>query len=301
MDQQLLVFVTVVEKENFSRAAEELHMTQPAVSQSIKLLEREIDTKLLERNNKMVRMTKAGEVVYHHAKEILALYSRMKILVDDMMMTAAGPLAIGASYTFGEYVLPHLIADLRKWYPFITPTISIANTSVISKKVASRQLDIGVIEGEVHSNKLHAEPLANDYMVVVISEKHPLSREKQVQFADLANETWIVREEGSGTREMTEHMFNDHNFKPQSVMEFGSTQVIKEAVEAGLGISFLSRWALRKELALGTLQILMMDDFPFIRQFSVITQASPFQTKAAEVFRDLLREKVPGLTDSENR
>lgn len=299
MDQQLLVFVTVAEKKNFSRAAEKLHMTQPAVSQYIKLLEREIDTTLLERNNKMVRLTKAGEVVYHHAKEILALYSRMKILVADMMQTAAGPLAIGASYTFGEYVLPHLIADLRHSYPLITPTVTIANTSRISEKVVARQLDIGVVEGEVHSNKLEVQPLADDYMVVVVSKNHPLADEKQVDFAELADETWIVREEGSGTREMTERMFEEHDFKPQSVMQFGSTQVIKEAVEAGLGISFLSRWALRKELELGTLRILKIKEFPFTRQFSVITQASPFQTKAAEVFMNLLRERVPELHDSE--
>ncbi|HEX7064789.1 MAG TPA: LysR family transcriptional regulator [Bacillales bacterium] len=292
MDQQLDVFVTVAEKKNFSRAAEKLHMTQPAVSQYIKQLEREMNAKLLERTNKMVRLTKAGEAVYHHAREILSLYKRMQTLVDDMMQTASGPLAIGASYTFGEYILPHLIARLRGKYPLIRPTIFIGNTRLVAEKVGGRQLDIGIVEGDVHHSRIYTEPLANDYMVIVVHTGHRLAGRESVSFSDMADETWIVREEGSGTREMTERMFKDHDFRPGSVMEFGSTQVIKESVEAGLGISFLSKWAIRKELALGTLKTLPIECFPFVRQFSLITQDTPFQTKASEVFWDLLHEKI---------
>ncbi|HET7577875.1 MAG TPA: LysR family transcriptional regulator [Bacillales bacterium] len=295
MDQQLEVFITVAEKQNFSRAAEELHMTQPAVSQYIKLLEREMDTRLLERNNKMVRMTKAGEVVYHHAKEILSLYSRMQMLIDDMKHIASGKLSIGASYTFGEYVLPHVIASLRERYPLITPSITISNTREISDRVARRELDAGIVEGDVHYKKLNTESFANDAMVVVVSEKHRLADRFCVRFADLAKETWIIREEGSGTREMTERMFTEHDYTPDSIMEFGSTQVIKEAVEAGLGVSFLSSWAIHKELKLGTLKVLEIEGFPFIRHFSLIMQATPFQTKAMELFLDLLRETGPEL------
>ncbi|HEU5141515.1 MAG TPA: LysR family transcriptional regulator [Bacillales bacterium] len=298
MDQQLDVFVTVAEKKNFSRAAEVLHMTQPAVSQYIKQLEREMDTKLLERTNKMVRLTKAGEVVYHHAKEILSLSKRMRTLVDDMMHTASGPLAIGASYTFGEYVLPHLIARLRDKYPLIQPTIFIGNTRLVAEKVGGRQLDIGIVEGEVHQPKVYTEPLANDYMEVVVHTGHRLAGRERIAFSDLKDETWIVREEGSGTREMTERMFEDHEFQPKSMMKFGSTQVIKESVEAGLGISFLSKWAIRKELALGTLKTLPIEEFPFMRQFSLITQDTPFQTKASEVFWDLLHEKISEMANN---
>src|SRR5699024_12664168 len=110
MDQHLQVFITVAEKRNFSRAAEALHMTQPAVSQYIRLLEENFGVRLLERTNKYVRLNKAGEIVYHHAKEITGLYTRMHHLMDDLTHKARGPLAIGASYTFGEYVLPHIIA-----------------------------------------------------------------------------------------------------------------------------------------------------------------------------------------------
>lgn len=135
MDRQLHVFVTVAEMENFSRAAEELHMTQPAVSQYIQSFERTMGTNLLERSNKFVRLNKAGEIVYHHAKEILGLYTKMHYLIDDLTNKTSGPLSIGASYTFGEYVLPHVIAKMHKKYPLIIPTITIGNTKEVANLV----------------------------------------------------------------------------------------------------------------------------------------------------------------------
>ena len=113
MDQSLLVFVTVAEKQSFTRAADALHMTQPAVSQYIQTLEKNLGVKLLDRNNKYVQLNKAGEIVFHHANEIIGLYTQMQTLLDDTMNKASGNLAIGASYTFGEYVLPHIVAYLQ--------------------------------------------------------------------------------------------------------------------------------------------------------------------------------------------
>ncbi|MGC5325754.1 LysR family transcriptional regulator [Brevibacillus sp. SYSU BS000544] len=289
MDQQLLVFVTVVEKKNFSRAAEELLMTQPAVSQYVQALERSFGTRLLERNNKFVRLTKAGEIVYHHAKEIISSYNRMKYLVDDMLHVASGTIAIGASYTYGEYILPHVIASLQKRYPLIQPSIKIGNTREIAESVLNHEIDVGVIEGKYHHDNLYIEPIADDEMVVVASSEHPLATKDTVTVADLAEERWIVREMGSGTRDTTDRMFAVNNLQPANLMEFGSTQLIKESVEAGLGISLLSEDAIRKEVTLGTLQILPATIEPVIRQFTMITLASHFQTKAVEMFVDLLR------------
>lgn len=290
MDQQLVVFVTVVEKQNFSRAAEDLHMTQPAVSHYIQLLERAMGARLLERSNKFVRLTKAGELVYHHAKEILTLYSRMKYLVDDMTHAAIGKISIGASYTYGEYVLPSIIARLRGRYPLIEPTIHIGNSTEIAELIVNHQIDIGVVEGDILSQKLVMEPIADDSMVVIVSSKHPLAGLKEVKVSDIAGETWIVRERGSGTREATEGMFAALQLSPKHVMEFGSTQIIKESVEAGLGVTLLSNWVIQKELKLGTLQVLPLKGTPITRKFSLLTQATNFQTKAMELFVELLRE-----------
>ncbi|MFD1178314.1 LysR family transcriptional regulator [Paenibacillus puldeungensis] len=289
MDPVMRVFVAVAEKENFTRAAEFLHMTQPAVSQYIQSLERAVGTKLLERSNKYVRLNKAGEIVYHHAKEILGLYDRMQYLVDDLRHSASGDISIGASYTYGEYVLPHIISEVMKQYPGVKPTITIGNTQEIEERVAGKQLDIGVVEGGMKHDKLRMEPIASDRMSIIVGVGHRLAKDEKTNLADLHGETWIVREPGSGTREATDKMFAIHGITPDKTMEFGSTQIIKESVEAGLGISLLSHWAIRKELSLGTLKVLSIDGFPFTRTFSLITSSTPFYTKTMEVFMEMLR------------
>lgn len=286
VDQYLQVFVTVVDKGNFSRAAEELHMTQPAVSQYIQTLERAVGARLLERTNKYVRLNKAGNAVYHHAKEILGLYTKMQRIVDDLTNKASGILTIGSSYTFGEYVLPHIMAKLQSSYPDIEPTITIANTKEIAESVANHQLDVGIVEGHFKEKNIRVEKLAEDSMFVVAASKHPL-----INREDLEKETWIVREPGSGIREAQDAFFQKLNFTPKKLMEFGSTQLIKESVEAGLGISLLSNWTIQKELLLQSLKIIEIKGVPIKREFSVITR-TPFQTKALEVFLQLLRENT---------
>lgn len=290
MDQQLQVFVTVVEMGNFSRAAEKLLMTQPAVSQYIQSFERTLGIKLLERSNKFVRLNQAGEIVYHHAKEILGLYTKMHYLIDDLTNKASGPLSIGSSYTFGEYVLPHVIAKMHVKYPLITPTIKIGNTKEIAKLVLEHQLDVGIIEGEFKDKNLTIEPFAEDSMYLVASPKHRLVQKKgKFKISELEDEMWIVRENGSGTREVTEKMFSLCEIIPPKKMEFGSTQLIKESVEAGIGISLLSYWAVRKECSMGSLNVIKVDQLPIRRKFSVVLR-SPFQTKSLSVFLELLRE-----------
>lgn len=293
MEQSLRVFVTVVEKKSFTKAAGALHMTQPAVSQHIQLLERHVGTKLLDRSSKYVQPNKAGEIVFHHANEILGLYTQMQALVDDTINKASGKLAIGASYTFGEYVLPHIVAYLKTQYPLIKPKITIANTTRISEWVAGRQLAIGIVDGEIYHNNLPLEAFADDLMYVVAATGY---RGSPRRMDDLRDETWIVREETSGTREVTEKLFAELNFYPQSIMEFGSTQIIKESVQAGLGVALLSHLTIQKEVSLGTLRILDILGTPFRRKFSIITPPTRFRTKAVAVFRDVLREHR-GLPD----
>lgn len=289
MDQQLQVFVTVVERENFSRAAEELHMTQPAVSHYIQTLERQFGTRLLERSNKFVQLNKAGEIVYHHAKEILNLYKKMHYLVDDLTAKATGYLPIGASYTFGEYVLPHIIAAMHDRYPLIRPAITIGNTKEIAELVKSHQVEVGIIEGELADESILVEPFAVDEMVIFASRQHHLAHTKPTR-KQLSEETRIIREKGSGTRTAVDHLFRKLNLAPKNVLEFGSTQLIKESVEAGVGISMLSSWAIRKELQIGTLHVLSVEGLPFKREFSLVTAKTPFQTKALELFLQFVRE-----------
>ncbi|MBU5467892.1 LysR family transcriptional regulator [Virgibacillus sp. MSJ-26] len=290
MDQQLQVFVTVAEKQNFSRTAEELHMTQPAVSQYIRTFEDNLGVRLLERTNKYVRLNQAGDIVYHHAKEIIGLYTKMERLVDDLTNKASGPLTIGASYTFGEYVIPRIIAKMKENYPEIKPSITIGNTAKIADLIMHHQLDVGIVEGHFKNEKqLKIEEFAEDYMVIVASPGHPLAKEtKEITVKDLERQTWILRELGSGTREAAEKVFQRYDITPADILNFSSTQSIKVAIEEGLGISLISKWALQKELKNGDLAVIDVKELPLTRRFSIVT-SSPFQTKALQVFIELLR------------
>lgn len=265
-------------------------MTQPAVSQYIRSFEESIGVRLLERTNKYVRLNQAGEIVYHHAKEIVGLHTKMQNLVDDLTTKASGPLAIGASYTFGEYVLPHILSKLVTDYPAIEPQVTIGNTADIAQLVISHQLDVGLIEGHfTAAAPLQNENFAEDEMYVVTSPAHPVAvRKGRQSITELADDIWLLREEGSGTREAAELFFEQSGFYPTRIMQFSSTQPIKESVEAGLGVSLLSHWAIQKELRHGDLTTLPIKGTPFKRNFSIVTN-SPFQTKALQVFIELLK------------
>ncbi|PBB06181.1 LysR family transcriptional regulator [Salimicrobium humidisoli] len=283
MDSQLEVFVTVAELENFSRAAERLHMTQPAVSQYIKVLEKSMDARLFDRSNKYVRLTQAGKIVYHHAKEIIGLYTSMHALIDDLTNKASGTISIGASYTYGEYVLPEVLKRLKEEALEITPSVTIGNTKEICKLISDYRLDIGIVEGEVNDENITVEPFETDELYVVSSPESLTSREGNFSPEELEGKTWIVREEGSGTRRISEKFFSSAGIRPVSRLEFGSTQLIKEAVEAGLGITLLSRWTFKKEVKAGDLAIVKVEGLPVQREFSLISR-SLFRSKALEIF-----------------
>lgn len=296
MDQHLKVFVTVVEKRNFSRAGEELHMTQPAVTQYIKIFEREIGTRLLERSNKYVRLTQAGEIVYHYANEILGVYKKMQRLVDDAINHTNGPITIASSYTFGEYVLPKIMADVITEYPDLHPSVVIGNSKEVANLVLNHQAEVGLIEGEYENQALTIESFDQDEMYIVTSSNHPLQQKQVVSMREISESCWLVRERGSGTRSAIEKMLLENNIQPTKKLELGSTQLIKESICTGLGISMISKWAIREELANGKMKILQVKGFPYKRNFSIVTQ-SPYQTKAVATFIEKVKNSKWKLTN----
>ncbi len=295
MDQRLAAFVAVVEQKGFSRAGGALHMTQPAVSQQVHALERELGARLLERTNRYLHLTPAGEIVYEHARQILELEERMHRYVSDLTQAASGALTIGASYTIGEYLLPRALAAFRRRYPLVMPAVTIANTQRIAELVVARRLELGLVEGDVTLPQALARPLLEDQLTIVALPGHRLAGRSDIPPSELARETWIVREEGSGTRAVSDTFLTDHALASAVRLEFGSTQMIKEAVAAGMGISLLSRWVTRREVAQGALVELAAQGTPCVRLFSVLTLRSRFQTRALEVFLRLLDELAPDL------
>jgi LysR family transcriptional regulator, transcriptional activator of the cysJI operon len=298
MDQALEVFRTVAETRNFTRAGERLHMTQPAVSQHIRTLEARLGVRLLERDNKSVSLTRAGEIVLHHAREIGNLYSRMEDRVSELMHHTGGPLAVGASYTVGEYVLPQALARLNAEYPDIHPTIAIGNSSDIAEQVRKRELDIGIVEGEEIGNGLEVELLSQDTMYIAAGAGHPLAQKNipVLSPSELAAQTWVVREPGSGTRAATDVMFAALGIHPARLMEMGSTQSIKETVEAGLGITLQSRLSLRKELQLGTLKLLAANLLPVTRSFHILVRKGDLRTRTMDTLIRMLHTVAAELS-----
>lgn len=295
MDAQLNVFQTVAELKHFSRAAEKLHMTQPAVSQQIRALEDSLGVRLMERNNKGVSLTNAGELVLHYAKEINGQYRKMKEMIDELLHFTGGPLAIGASYTFGEYALPATIARLHLEFPGIRPSIAIGNTADVADRLRARELDLAIVEGSEYGTGVEAERLANDRMYIAAGAGHPLAGGEPVGPERLSEEIWMVREEGSGTRAATDRMFASLGIRPARLMELGSTQLIKETVEAGLGVTLQSRLALRKELGLGSLKLLLVEGIPVKRDFYVLLRKGELRTRTMEVFLQTLQEETERL------
>lgn len=285
MDQLLRVFTTVAEQKSFTRAAEHLHMTQPAVSHYIRLLEQKMDVKLLERTNKYVRLTKVGEMIYHQAIDILGRYTRMERSVDDIKFTARGPLLIGSSYTYGEYYLPYKLATILQSYPLLEPTITIKNSHKIIDLLRNHHIDIGIIEGSApdEEESIKVIPFAHDHLSIVVPYEHSLAYYENLSPSLLREETWLLREEGSGTREVQEKGFHQLGFSPKKSIILGSTQAIKGGIEAGLGISLLSEGAVRNELEVKKAITLDVTGFPLERTFSLITLQMAFYTKAIEI------------------
>lgn len=290
MDSRLELFLSIAENKSFSRTAEKYYMSQPAVSQHIHSLEERMGTKLLDRNNKFVKLNKAGEIVYHYGKEIAALYNKMDYLVDDLTNNASGPIKIGSSYTFGEYLLPNLIAEMLRLYPHVQPDVTIGNTEEIARLVNNSQLDIGIIEGCTSRNFLVQKEFLEDSMVIVGSPDLVLKQGDSVIAEELSEYTWLMREPGSGTREANEKLFEQFKIVPSSFLTFSSTQSIKAASEAGLGLSLLSRWAIQKELKYGDLITIDTPRTPLTRTFSYLKN-SQYQSKVLENFTELLEQK----------
>ncbi|MCL6478799.1 MAG: LysR family transcriptional regulator [Peptococcaceae bacterium] len=284
LDHQLYIFKTVADKKSFSRAGDLLNMTQPAISQHIHALEEYYGVKLFERSSKKVELTQAGSILYNYAGEILGLHQVARKAVSDLVDTVTGKLTIGASLTIGEYVLPRLLATFARKYPDVEYSVLVGNTELIHERTREGTIDIGLVEGVVEDSQLNIKTFLPDELVLVAPVLHPLAAKSSVSREDLKEYVFVIREEGSGTRLAVEEFFQKAGFMPEKIITLGSTQAIKEAVEAGLGITILSKWCLRKELLLGSLKLLRVKGVEIPRWFFLIQLKDKFQSRACDEF-----------------
>jgi len=268
-----------------TKAAEALHMTQPAVTFQVRQLEEYFNTRLFDRTHNKVNLTPAGERVSEFAERIFDLYSEMENSVRDLTGEISGALTIGASTTIAEYMLPALLGEFKNRYPEINLRLKVSNSEGIVSMVEHNVIDLGVVESPVSNKNLIVEVCHDDQLVVVAAPDHELvKRGRKVKAAEIASYPFVSREEGSGTRDVIMQYLIDENVNPGEMnicLELGSPEAIKGAVEAGMGITIISRSIIDKELKLNTLCELQLDP-PLSRPFSFVRQRQKFRVTVME-------------------
>jgi DNA-binding transcriptional LysR family regulator len=290
-DRRLQVFHTVARLLSFTKAAESLHMTQPAVTFQVRQLEEYFNTRLFDRTHNRISLTEAGKRVYEYADQIFDLYAKMDNAVRDMTGEISGVLIIGASTTIAEYMLPSLLGDFKGKYPDVNVHLKVSNSDGIVSMVENNDIDLGVVEAPVLNKNLVVENCRNDRLVAIVPPHHPLAGSKLIKLKQLLDHPYIAREEGSGTREVIHEYLVDAGLKSGDIhvaMELGSPEAIKGAVEAGMGVSIVSEVTIHKELQLGTLVALELDP-PLERPYSFVHQKQKFRQRAMDELLDFAR------------
>lgn len=302
-DRRLQVFHTVARLLSFTKAAETLHMTQPAVTFQIRQLEEYFNTRLFDRTHNRISLTAAGERVFGYADKILSLYGEMNTRVRELTGDVSGILIIGASTTIAEYVLPSVLAEFQARHKDVNIRLSVSNSLGIVHQVENNSVDVGIVESPVANKNLAVEVCWHDKLVFICPRNHPFASKKVVRVAELSELPFIAREEGSGTREVISDYLQQNNMQWHDLslsMEFGSPESVKSAVEAGLGVSIVSQATVAKELKLGTLVALPLE--PVLeRPFSFVHQRQKFRLRAVEEFMQFVREHCQKQTDTKRQ
>ncbi|GAB4538542.1 MAG: selenium metabolism-associated LysR family transcriptional regulator [Thermodesulfovibrionia bacterium] len=292
-DHKLKIFCIVAETKSFSKASEIIRLTQPAVSLQIQALEEMYGTKLFNRSGCVITLTKAGEMLYKYAKEINALYAAAEKEIGEYTGVTKGVISVGASSTIGNYILPYVVAEFRRKYPKVGVHLYVGNTKNVVEYLNAGNVDIGLVEGDVKKQKLVVDKLIPDEMVLIMSPYHQWAKNSAVSIMSIAKEPLIFREEGSGTRQMIEKYFLKHGISPQQIriaLIMGSTESIKGAVEEGLGVSIVSRWAVKKEVRYGTLKTATFKEDRFVRDFSLVRRRAKESSHTLDRFIEFLKK-----------
>ena len=295
-DRRLQVFHAVAKQSSFTKAAETLFMTQPAVTFQIKQLEEHFNTRLFDRGQGKISLTAAGEVVLGYAERILSLSAELDTRISELTGEIQGLLLIGASMTIAEFMLPRVLGEFKAAYPGVKARLTVANSETIEHGVAAHSLDIGLIEAPSHLPSLSTEVCCEDELQVVCAPGHPLAKLKTVTPKQLLQHAYISREPGSGTREVTDSYFRDAGFDPGDVnivMELGSPDAIKGVVETGLGFAIMSKVIVAKEKQLGVLVALPLVP-KLTRTLSLVYPTEKFRSRLVGSFVEFSKGRLKG-------
>ncbi|MEO5333716.1 MAG: selenium metabolism-associated LysR family transcriptional regulator [Magnetococcus sp. YQC-5] len=286
-DTRLRVFYSVAKHLSFTRAAEELYLTQPAVTFQIRQLEEHFNTRLFDRHHNRISLTEAGEMVFNYSDRILELYRETEKAINEMTGVTRGVIKLGATTTLGEYLLPQILSGYHEGFPGVQIRLTVHNTRMVVRKLEDATIDIGMVEGPVNNKNIVVSPCMEDELVLIMAPNHPLAKLDEIPVQRLKEYPFVSREEGSGTRVVITDLLGKYGVSYDQldmILEMGATESVKAAVEGGVGFSIVSLIALRKELTLKSLVIRRLKEGPLKRRLNFVFQKQKFRSKAVEEF-----------------
>jgi len=301
---RLKVFRAVAKHLNFRRAAEELCLTQPAVTLQIKALEQDVGAQLFDRSGAHITLTPAGVTLLKYAARIEKLEAEALAALTPFSEGHQGELKIGASLTIAQYILPHLLGAFQQQHPQVRPVVTTCNTEQVLEALVAHHVAVGFIEGPTMRRDVHTEVFLEDEIVLMVPPAHEWSERGFVDPEELLQEQLLMRERGSGTRRVVEMALQKGGVKVKHLklhMEFDSTEGITTAVEAGLGIGFASLWAISKELQVGSLRVVPIRGVQIKRPLSVAHPLGQEPQGIAAAFFSFMRARHPQLSPGRAR
>lgn len=288
---QLACFLAVAREGSVSAAAEKLFVTQPSVSSAISSLSREVGVELTERVGRGIGLTPAGEAFRPFAADVLGLAEEGKLAAREAADRSLLRLRIVAVATAGEYLVPRLLRAFVARYPGIGLTLEVANRATLFERLLHHEADVGIAGRPPRDERIEGRPFMRNEIVLITAADDPLARARSVKVGLLADRTWLLREEGSGTRQLVSDFLAAHDLRP-ATMTLGSNGAIKQAVQLGLGVSFQSRLAVEDELAAGALGRVALRERPPQREWFALRSASAAPREPVRLFLDFLRDRA---------
>lgn len=292
--RQLQVFESVARHLSYSRAANELHLTQPAVSMQIKQLEDNVSLPLFEQLGKRIYLTEAGRELYQYSRSISQQLADMEVALDELKGMERGKLNI-AVVTTANYFAPHLLAKFCQRYKAVTVSLNVSNRETVLKQLADNLIDLAIMGQPPENLDIDSESFMENPLVVIAPPSHPLCHESRIPVKRLEDEIFLVRESGSGTRSAMERFFAAHKIKINKGMETDTTEAIKQAVQAGMGLGIMSQHTAELELETNRLKVLDVQDFPIIRYWHVVNRKNKRLSGVANAFREFLLKEAAKL------
>jgi DNA-binding transcriptional LysR family regulator len=295
--RHLLTFRTVVDRGSFSQAAEDLEISQPAVSFQIRSLEQRLGHRLLDRSGRRVSVTEAGDVLLRYARRMLSLDDELRREMGEVGTRIAGHLVLGSSTGPGELVLPGLFGGFKQAYPDVRLSLMVLDTQAICDRVLDHELEIGVVGAARPQRGLAFEPFMRDELVVIVRPDHPWAQRDGIDLEELAREPMLIQQEGSGVRAVLEAALRDRGLRARDlevVMELGLQQSVKAAALDGFGVTVISRLAVEREVAEGSLVALEIEGSGLFRDFFWVRHSGRTPTRLTTAFLEFTREQLAG-------